>query len=171
MTLAILISRILHVLLGVFWAGTIFFLVLFLQPSVQSVGPDGGRVMQALQKRHFLNVMPAVAALTILSGGFLYWRLIQGFGAGWIATPFGVALTVGGVASLVAFGQGLFLMRPATLRVGVLSASLAGTSEEGKREEVRAEIAILKARSRAHARWVSLWLGVAVIAMAVARYL
>ena len=61
----ILISRILHVGLGVFWAGAMFFIVFLLEPSVRSVGPEGGRVMQALQKRGFLTIMPAVAVLTI----------------------------------------------------------------------------------------------------------
>ncbi len=57
----IILMRFVHVTLGVFWAGTIFFLVLFLTPSVRAVGPEGARVMQALQQRHFMNVMPFVA--------------------------------------------------------------------------------------------------------------
>ena len=171
MNLTVLISRILHVGLGVFWAGTIFFMVLLLEPSVRSVGPEGGRVMQALQKRRFLTIMPVVAFLTILSGGFLYWRLLGGFGMEWVTTPFGKALTVGGAASLVAFGQGLFLMRPATLRVGRLSALLGNTPDAGEQDAILAEIAGLKSRSRTHARWVALWLGVSVVTMAIARYL
>lgn len=171
MNLVVLISRILHVGLGVFWAGTIFFMVLLLEPSIRSVGPEGGRVMQALQKRRFLTVMPVVALLTILSGGFLYWRNLGGLGMAWIATPFGTALTIGGVASLLAFGQGLFLMRPATLRIGKLSALVGETPDAGERDAILAEIAGLKSRSRTHARWVAVWLGVAVVTMAVGRYL
>jgi hypothetical protein len=171
MNLTVLISRILHVGLGVFWAGTIFFVVFLLEPSVRSVGPDGARVMQALQKRGMLTILPVVAVLTILSGAFLYWHLFRDFGVEGITTPFGTALTIGGVASLVAFGQGFFLMRPATLRVGKLSASLGTTPDAGEREAIQAEIAELKTRSRTHARWVALWLGVAVVTMAVARYL
>jgi hypothetical protein len=55
--------RLVHIALGVFWAGTIFFFVMFLEPSVRAAGPDGARVMQGLQKRQFLNVMPVIAGL------------------------------------------------------------------------------------------------------------
>ncbi|MCJ7627541.1 MAG: hypothetical protein MUO50_04035 [Longimicrobiales bacterium] len=171
MNLLVLISRILHVGLGVFWAGTIFFVVLLLEPSVRSVGPEGGRVMQALQKRGMLTILPVAAALTILSGGFLYWRMFRDFGMEWVTTPFGTALTIGGVASLVAFGQGFFVMRPATLKVGKLSALLGSTPDSGDRDALVVQIAVLKTRSRTTARWVALWLGVAVVTMAVARYL
>lgn len=171
MNLTILVSRILHVGFGVFWAGTIFFLVFLLEPSVRSVGPEGGRVMGALQRRGFLTIMPLVAGLTILSGAFLYWRVLGGLGLERISTPFGTALTIGGIASLLAFGQGFFLMRPASLRIGALSASMGNATDDAERDTFLAEIAGLKARSRTHARWVALWLGIAVLTMAMARYL
>lgn len=171
MTLSVLISRILHIGLGVFWAGAMFFMVFLLEPSVRSVGPEGGRVMQALQKRGFMTIMPAVAVLTILSGGFLYWRIVAGFGIDGLSTPFGMALTVGGIASLAAFGQGFFLMRPASLQAGKLSASLGNTPDADARNATLAKIAGLKSRARTHSRWVVLWLAVAVLTMAVARYL
>jgi hypothetical protein len=41
---------------------------------VRDAGPDGTKVMQALQKRRYLDVMPAVALLTLVSGFWLYWR-------------------------------------------------------------------------------------------------
>jgi len=171
MTLTVLISRILHIGLGVFWAGSMFFVVFLLEPSVRSVGPAGGRVMQALQKRGFMTILPGVAVLTILSGGFLYWRFWDGFGMTWVRTPFGMALTVGAMASLIAFGQGYFLMRPASLQAGKLGASLANTPEGEDRDAALAQVAALKSRARTHSRWVVLWLGVAVLTMAVARYL
>jgi len=171
MNFPVLIGRVVHVGLGVFWAGTVFFMVFLLEPSVRSVGPEGGRVMQALQNRGLLTIMPVAAVLTILSGGYLYGRMLSGFGVEWITTPFGESLTVGAVASLVAFAQGLFFMRPATLEVGKLSARLGQTSEPSEREGLVARIADLKARSRNHARWIALWLAVAVFTMATGRFL
>jgi uncharacterized membrane protein len=170
MNLAVLISRILHVGVGVFWAGTIFFVVFLLEPSVRSVGPDGSKVMQALQKRGMLTILPVAAVVTILSGGYLYWRLIHDFGMEWVATPFGTALTVGAVASLVAFGQGFLFMRPVMIRVGKLGARLGDVSDPEEREALLSEIAELKTCSRNHSRWVAVWLGIAVVTMAVARY-
>ncbi len=171
MNLPALIGRIVHVGLGVFWAGTIFFMVFLLEPSVRSLGPEGGRVMQALQKRGFLTILPIAAVLTILSGGFRFWRRCRGSGTAWVHTPLGMALSIGGVASLVAFAHGFFVMRPATIRVGKLSALLGDTSDTAKRDALLAEIGELKSRSRTHVRWVAFWLGIAVVTMAVARYL
>ena len=60
--------RLLHVGLGVFWAGTIFFIVLYLEPSVRAAGPAGGAVMQGLQERRLMTVLPVVALLTLVTG-------------------------------------------------------------------------------------------------------
>ena len=49
MDIFLIAARIVHIGLGVFWAGTIFFFVFLLEPSVRSVGPQGGLVMKALQ--------------------------------------------------------------------------------------------------------------------------
>jgi hypothetical protein len=57
----LLVLRVVHVVGGVFWAGAILFVVHFLEPAVRDAGPDGARVMQALQKRRYLDVMPVVA--------------------------------------------------------------------------------------------------------------
>ncbi len=163
--------RLVHIILGVFWAGTLFFVVLFLGPSVRAVGPDGARVMQALQRRQFMNVMPVVAALTILSGLILYWRLSGGLAAGWVTSPFGLSLTVGGVASILAFAIGVFGMRAATLRASRLGAALASTPQGEERETSQAEIQRLRLRAATSARWVAGLLVIAVATMAVARYL
>jgi hypothetical protein len=118
-----------------------------------------------------LTIMPDSALLTILSGAYLYGRTFSGFGAEWVKTPFGAALTIGAVVSLLAFAQGLFFMRPATLGVGKLSASLASTPEGAERESISDEIAKLKAPSRTHARWIAFWLSIAVLTTAVGRSL
>ena len=108
--------------------------------------------------------MPVAAGLTILSGIYLYWRVSGGFALDWISAPIGEALTLGSVTSIVAFVIGVFFMRPATLGVGRLN-------ESEERDAISARIEDLKSRSRTYARWVALCLGVAVITMAVARYL
>jgi len=171
MSAVVLIGRILHVGLGVFWAGSVFFLVFFLEPSVRSAGPEGGRVMQALQAKGFLTVMPVAAVLTILSGAYLFGRYLGELGVGWVGTPYGGALAVGGASSLLAFVQGFFFMRPASLRAGKLGARLGTVSDATEREGILAEMEVQKSRTRTHARWIALWLAVAVLTMAVARYL
>ncbi|MFQ6046854.1 MAG: hypothetical protein ACE5PT_10950 [Gemmatimonadales bacterium] len=170
MTTLMLVMRLIHIGLGVFWAGTIFFFVIFLEPSVREAGPDGAKVMQGLFKRHYLNVMPVVAALTILSGFVLYWRLSGGMNATWIGSDYGLSLTVGGAAAIVAFVIGLFGMRRAALRAAALGAELQQAAEGARREKLMAEAQAQRNRARKSAHWVAGFLAVAVISMAVARY-
>lgn len=165
-----ILLRVLHITLGVFWAGTLFFMVLFLGPSVRSVGPDGAKVMQALARRRFLDVMPVVAGLTILTGLILYWQLSGGMAMGWVRSPFGLSLTIGGGGSILAFIVGVFVMRAATLRAGRLGAGLPAVPA-GEREQVEAEIRRLRQRAASGARVVAVLLLIAVVTMAVARYL
>ena len=61
-------------------------------------------------------------------------------------------------------------MRPVMIRVGKLGARLGDASDPEERGALLSEIAELKTRSRNHSRWVAVWLGIAVVTMAVARY-
>ena len=61
-----ILLRIVHIGFGVFWAGTIFFFVLLLEPSLRGAGPAAGPVMGGLIARGYLTILPAAAALTIL---------------------------------------------------------------------------------------------------------
>lgn len=165
-----ILLRLLHVLCGVFWAGTLLFVVTFLEPSVRAAGPDGARVMQALLRRHYLNVMPIIAALTILSGLDLLRRVSGGFTPAWFSTAPGLTLTLGSVASLIAFTLGVFVMRPATLKIGGLMQQAAAAAEGPGRDSLVARAQALRRRGTLAARWVAALLAVAVATMAVARY-
>jgi hypothetical protein len=171
MSLLVVTLRLVHIVLGAFWVGTLIFFALFLVPSVRDVGPDGAKVMAALQRRRFLDVMPAVAILTILSGIWLYWRLSAGFSSAWVSSPSGLALGFGGVLAVVAFLIGIGIMRPAALRAAAL-AQQAATAPEG--QERSAQLAIvqqLRGRSVTAGRVVATLLALATALMAVARYL
>jgi uncharacterized membrane protein len=162
--------RVVHVLGGVFWAGALLFVVFFLEPAVRAAGPDGARVMQGLQKRHYLEVVPAVAVLTLLSGLFLDWRDFGRLYPGPGASGVELALGIGGLAALVALALGLAVLRPSALRMGALGAELAQSAPE-RREGLGAEMGRLRDRMRQSGRWVAALLGIAVVGMAIARYL
>jgi hypothetical protein len=168
---AIVVLRLVHILAGVFWAGTMLFFVTFLEPSIREIGPDGGRVMQALMRRRYFTIMPVIAGLTVLSGIGLLERVSGTFQSAWMGSPQGIALSVGGIVSLVAFAIGVFLMRPAALRVGSLMQQASQTSQGPDREAIQAHIQRLRGRARTSARAVASLLAVAVVTMAVARYL
>lgn len=156
--------RLLHVGLGVFWAGALIFIALFLQPSVRDAGPDGAKVMAGIMRRRFLDIMPVVALVTILSGLWLYWRASAGFQPAYMGSPMGTTIGIGALAALAAFGIGVGVMRPAVKRAAALSQG-APPDDAGM-----AAAQALRARAATAGRIVAALLAVAVIAMAVARY-
>jgi uncharacterized membrane protein len=60
--------RLIHIVCGVYWAGTMFFVATLLQPSVAEAGPEGGKVIQALMRRRFLEIVPVMAAWNCIAG-------------------------------------------------------------------------------------------------------
>jgi len=171
MGVIVLLLRLLHIVSGALWVGMAVFTGLFLAPALQEVGPDGGKVMAALQRRGIMTVMPILALVTLLSGAWLYWRDSAGFTPGWMVTPVGLAFGLGGVAALIAYGLGIGVMRPAMMRVVALTESLGPGTGEQERAARMSEIQQLRARGTAVGRLVALFLILAAAAMAVARYL
>jgi uncharacterized membrane protein len=166
----LLVLRVVHVVAGVFWAGAVLFVAHFLEPAVREAGPDGAKVMQALQKRRYLDVLPAAAALTLVSGFWLYWRTFGRVHPGPGAQGPEIALGIGGLVSLVAFVVGVSVMRPSALRIGRVGAELDQAPPERKAALVE-ELGRLRGRMRLAGRVVAALLGVVIVTMAVARYL
>ena len=166
----LLLLRVVHVVGGVFWAGAILFVVHFLEPAVRDAGPDGAKVMQALLKRGYLEVVPTVAGLTLLSGYGLFWYLFGSLFPGPGASGAELALGLGGFASLIAFVVGVTQLRPSALRIGALGAETAGATEE-RQAQIKEEVGALRIRMRKSGRWVARLLGLAILSMAVGRYL
>ena len=169
MVATMIVLRIIHVGCGVFWAGTLIFNALFLEPSVRAAGPEGGKVMQAIIQRGFLNVMPVVAFLTIASGTTMYWVVDPTFRM-WMYTGWHFTLAFGGVIAIVAFLLGVFVMRPSVLKAGALAQGVAALPEGTERQARMAEVQRLRKRAAVAGRVVATLLAVAVLAMAVARY-
>ena len=165
-----LVLRLIHIILGVFWAGAIFFLVLFLAPAVQRAGPGGGKVMGEINEARFFQIMPLVALVTILSGAWLLWILTGGFEPDFMGSPWGISLSVGALAAIIAFVIGVFVMRPATTRIMEFGPQMAAAASDEERQAISAELAPLRKRSRTAGIWVAWLLLIAVATMAIARY-
>jgi hypothetical protein len=162
-------ARVLHVGLGVFWAGAMVFMAAFIVPSVRDAGPDGAKVAAGLMRRRLTDVMPIAAFLTILSGLYLYWRVSGGFGAAYMGSPMGMTYGVGAVAAVVALVVGLGVIRPSMLRAAAISRQMA-EAPEPDRDRLLGEAQSLRARAASAGQVVAWLLVVAVIAMAVGRY-
>jgi len=166
----ILTLRITHILFGVFWAGAILMMAFFIGPAIKHAGPDGAKVMAGLIKRRFLNIVPAAALLTILSGFWLYWHDSAGFDKAWMGSRMAMALGTGGILALVAFAIGVGVMRPSTMKAIALSQSAAQLPET-ERGAVMTEIQRLRGRAAGAGMAVAVLMIVIVLTMAVARYL
>jgi len=165
-----LTMRILHIVTGIFWAGSIFFLVSFLQPAFKDAGPDGAKVFGALRARRMFTWIPALALVTIISGLWLY-MIRMGGGTGWARTREAMSLGTGAIAAVVALIIGWFVMRASTLRAADLAMAAGPMPAGAERDAKMAEVMALRGRATMSARAVATLLLIAVITMAIARYI
>jgi uncharacterized membrane protein len=157
-----ILLRFSHVFFGAIWVGMMAFQAFFLGPALNDVGPDGGKVMQAMMRRKAPVYIPIFALVTLISGFWLFARM-SGGGPGLMRTPMGMAFGLGGVVALLAFLIGIFVMRPAMMK----SVRLA----ESRDPAAAAEIQRLRARGMVLGNVVTVMLLFTLAAMAVARYL
>jgi hypothetical protein len=167
----VLLLRLVHVLAGAIWVGMAVFASFYLTPAIQEVGPDGGKVMAALQRRGVMVVMPLLALGTLVSGFWLYWRDSMGLQPGWAGSATGIGFGAGGLFALAAWVVGMAVLRPSMMRAVALGQGLAGSLPEAERASRAEEIARLRGRSAAAGRIVAVFLLLATALMAVARYL
>lgn len=167
-----IVFRILHIAAGVAWAGSIFLFVVLIQPSAGAIGPAAGPfMMELLGRRKLVSWLLSLAGTTIVAGLFLYWKDWHDHGSlgDFVSSGFGLALTLGAIAAILAFAVGLFGTRPNVARLLELSRA-AAASEGGPPPEVAREIARVQARLKALARTAFALVVIAVLLMATARY-
>jgi hypothetical protein len=162
--------RLIHIVFGALWVGMMAFTAVFLMPAIREAGPDGAKVMAALQRRGVMTVMPILALATLVSGMWLFARLSGESPLGLLNSGMGLAFALGGVTALVAFVLGVLVMRPAMVRAAALADARGSVETDQERGARAAEIQRLRARSLAVGRVVTLLLIVAAAAMAIARY-
>jgi len=164
----LLILRVVHIVGGVFWAGSFFMLALFVEPATRKMGPDGGKFMASLAGSGFPIAMMVAGLLTILAGLRLYGLLYAGAN-GWAPkSPPTMALLSGAVTAILAIVIGVSISRPAASRMAVLAKEVGG----GKPTDPQAaEIVRVRGRLVNSARVNAVLVAFAVLMMSVARYL
>jgi uncharacterized membrane protein len=169
MHVELLILRLVHILGGIFWVGTVLFTTVFLVPALAASGANVGQIMGALQRRGFMIVMPIIGLLTIGSGLRLMYIVSDGNDA-FFRTPMGRALSIGGASAILAFLIGVIFVRSTAVRSARLGAELA-TASDAQRGGIMQELATLRRRGTVAGLIVVALLVVAASAMAMARYL
>jgi uncharacterized membrane protein len=161
--------RIIHIVTGVFWAGTIFFMVSFLIPAMAKVGPGAGPVQAELARRNLFQKLPIVALLAIISGFWMYYLRMQG-SSSWAPTNEAKVLGAGGVAALIAFIYGATVARPNQNKAAALSAEAAAMPDGPEKVAKLGQASVHRTKVAMAARIVATLLGITVITMAAARY-
>ena len=167
------VFRIVHILAGVFWVGSVFLFVVYLQPSAAAVGPAGAPFMgELLGKRRLVDGIIGMAIISVTAGLFLYWHDWHLFGSFnvWIQSTWGKTFTVGGLAAITALAIGVFVTRPNVMRFLALGRQVAASGAPPT-PEVGAEMGAIQHRLKVYARASLALLVVAVLAMSTAKYL
>jgi uncharacterized membrane protein len=156
-----LVLRIVHILFGLFWAGTAIALAAFVIPAARANGPTGGQLLRELLQRRRLSASLAVAAaLTILSGATMYWRIATDMHDAWVRSRPGIVLGFGGLTALIAFALG-----------GGVAAPTARKLEALSRDAPRSILERLQSRLSRVSCAIAVLLVITATCMAIARYL
>ena len=162
--------RLLHVLAGIFWVGSVFLVAAFILPSVRAAGPAGGQLMGQLMEVRRLPFWITTANLTTIASGLvLYWKDSAGLSAAWIHSGTGMTFTIGALIAILSAILGILLNKPTAHRLAAVGAQIRAAG--GHAPELAAEASRLQARLAAYA-WLAAGLVlVSAAAMAVARYI
>jgi hypothetical protein len=166
-----LLLRLIHIVIGVAWGGSIIFIAMFLLPAVKATGPNGGAVMSYLtQVKRMPSYLMGGVILTILSGLALYWNDSAGFSTQWMASGPGKTFAFGGVMAIIVAILGGAVNAPAAARLGEIGAEIKAAGGPPSAAQA-AEIQRLQGRLTSAMRATAVFLTLALIAMAVARYM
>ena len=166
-----IVLRLVHIVAGVFWVGSVAFLFDYLVPTTRALGPQAAPVMAHLNQKLRLSIITPIAGLvTVLAGLILYWRTSGGLDDEWLQSGPGIGFTVGGITGILALAVGATVTRKTVKRIGELGGAIVAGGGPPSPEQ-GAEMQALQQRLRALGRVLLFLLGISVAAMAVARYL
>ena len=163
--------RLVHILLGVFWAGGAFFAAMFLVPSVRAAGPAGGPVMKQLfEVRKFPIYAMMFGLLTVISGIWMYFHDNSTSGGTFAKSHAGMAYGLGAVTAILTLIVGATIMSPTSAKMSKLGGEIAAKGGPPSPEQGQM-MKGLQDKLAFGARLVSILLLITVITMALGRYL
>jgi len=169
MAILIILLRIIHIFAGVLWVGAAFFNLLFVQPSVRATGSEGQKVNQFMvQKTRLTTYVYASATLNLLAGLALYY-ILSGFRLSFLQSGYGLVLTIGGLAGVIAWVIVVLLVRGVFSQMGALGKTIQAQGGPPTPEQA-SEMQALGKRLSSLGNWGMALMAIAVIGMSMARY-
>ena len=166
-----IVLRLIHIVSGAFWAGTVMAIAWFLLPAAKTIGPSGAAFMQQLMFRQRLRAFTLGAMiLTILSGLIMYARLAMVTDGTWASSRTAMVLGIGAVAAIIAGAIGGGAGGRLAKKMMKLSATIQASGGQPT-DAQRAEMESYQRKSRSMFQVVAVLVLIALITMASARYL
>lgn len=163
----VLVLRIVHIVSGVIWAGGAALVFLYIEPTINKLGPDAGKFVDEFINRRKVPIYFAVSStLTVVAGVLLYWRDFAGIST----SPMGLALGLGGLSAIIAWAGGNLLIPRAIEAVGAVAAEINAAGGPPS-PELAARMHAAQERLRRIGLIDLILIGFAVLTMATARYL
>jgi uncharacterized membrane protein len=165
-----IVFRFIHIISGILWAGSAFFVFVFVGPTAEALGPDGGKFIGHLvERRKMARVIISLAGLTVFGGVVLYLKQSGGLDPDWIGTPQGVGFTIGAIAGIIAFVMGVIAITPTIHRLTELGGRIGSATGPPPPEDLAA-LERLTARFKLLGKADIVLIFTAATAMATARY-
>ena len=118
------ILRIIHIFAGVFWVGSTFMLLRFIEPTVAATGDSGRQFMSYLSmKTRFSPVMALAGILSVLSGLIMYYRIFD-IGADALSSGYGLSMTIGALAGIIALILGFVFQGRSGAKMKAVNADI-----------------------------------------------
>jgi uncharacterized membrane protein len=153
----ILLSRAIHIVAGILWAGVMFVLVSTVMPIARQHAKDGAERWSGLVFRRLGPISGIAAVLTVLSGGYLMETLHRGDN-----TLSGLTLKIGAIAGVLALIVGLALARPLAFKLAALAHSNDPQAQQHRDQ-------LQRRATRSYAATAAL-VAIAVLCMSLFRY-
>ncbi len=164
----IILLRLLHIFFGVFWAGALFYMSMFILPASNAI-PEGGKFMQQLARTNRLPVVMMLAAtISILSGILLMWKLYD-FNSTWMGSDMGMLFSTGGAFAVIAYLIGFMVNMPTVAKISSIGKSVAVSGGTPTPEQIQT-MNKLRGKLSSAIRITAILIAASVICMSVARY-
>jgi uncharacterized membrane protein len=165
-----IVLRLIHIIAGALWVGGAIFFFFFIEPTAGELGPDAEKFMnRVVVQRRMPIYFLVTSVLTVLAGLVLYWIDSSGLRAEWITSGFGLMLTIGGLAGLIAAVAGTALIKPNVDRLAAIGGEMKAAGGPPSERQL-AELRAVQARLRTIGGVDVVLLLISIAAMASARY-
>jgi len=170
MNILMIIMRVLHVLGGIFWVGFAMFNIAFLQPTIRATGLEGQKTLQYLMRNtRLMTTVYAAATLTMVTG-MLQLGAISHMHSSFMNSGWGLTITIGSVAGLIAWFIAIHLIRRIFNRMGIVGQELQ-TQGDTADPALQSEMQALTAKLVSTGKIALVFMLISVVGMAAARYM